>query len=469
MTPVKRFRPRRSRPAPCLVLLSCLVLLGCPSAPPEPTGPAPRIFVVTIDTLRADHLGLYGYPRPTSPFLDALGAKSVVLDNAFATCSHTGPSHASLFTGLQPAQHRLLENGQALPDSVRTLAQAFSDAGYRTAGFSTVSFILGLAAGFQDMYHRSGFYTADVLFGEALDYLRDLPADQPAFVWIHLFDVHEWAVPEHIYQETLAEIREAGPTGDDLFTFLVEEHSLIEERIPRAKILESVDAYDGQILATDRAFESFFNTVNAEGLAEGGVWLITSDHGEGLGNHDHLGHGKTIYNEQTRVPFIFYRRDGAYPPRRAAELVSLVDVAPTLAEMAGIPFDEQPVPMEGRSFLSVLDGSGDPPWEAEPVYSQRRPADELRLKQGWIPGDVFALQTEDLKVIVSTEGEYEVYDLANDPYEVYNLIDNPPEGKEALLRELVRLYRRMTEESEGLSTEGINPEYIEELKALGYL
>jgi arylsulfatase A-like enzyme len=265
-------------------------------------------------------------------------------------------------------------------------------------------------------------------------------------------------------------VRAAGPDGDALLGFLKEEHGLrLDKRITRRKVLSAVNRYDGQIFSTDRALESFFSTVNAEGLADDALWVIASDHGEGLGNHEHMGHGKTIYNEQTRVPLLFYFSDQRYPPQRVDGLFGLVDVAPTLAEVAGTSFAaaELAVPLAGRSFLGVLQGET---WEERPIYTQRRPADELRLSQGWTPGEVFALQTDTLKVIAKTNGEHEVYDLTADPLELQDLInDAPPPGKERMLRELVRLYRRMTEESAALDTGGINPEFIDELKALGYL
>ncbi len=115
---------------------------GAPQTPPQ------RIILVTIDTLRADHLGTYGYPRGVSPFLDGLADRSVVFDLAFSSCSHTAPSHASLFTSLQPAQHNLLINGEQLDDWLLTIAEVLSQQGYRTAAFTPVKFLNGRAAGF---------------------------------------------------------------------------------------------------------------------------------------------------------------------------------------------------------------------------------------------------------------------------------------------------------------------------------
>ncbi len=446
--------------------LALVAVYAC--ARPEPPK---RIFLVTIDTLRADHLGLYGYPRGTSPFLDSLGERGVVFESAYASCSHTAPSHASLFTGLQPAQHRLLQNGEALPEPVLTLATLLTERGYKTAGFTTVSFVQGLAAGFEEFSYELTYHDSEVILGRALDWILAQPKETPLFVWVHLFDVHQWNQDDQIDREALREIRtRSKPQGPDLEELLRKEHgTLFEGRIPRAKILRAVDCYDGQILSSDRALADFYAKLEAEGLTEGALWVVTSDHGEGLGNHDHMGHGKTIYNEQTRVPLLFHFADGRYAPRRVEGLFRLVDVAPTIAKLAGASFDAQVLPLAGQSFVDVL-ADAEHPWPVATAFSQRRPADEMRLRTGWESGEVFALQSESFKVIAKTEGEHEVYDLASDPFEHRNLFADPPAEKERMLRELVRMYREMVRQGEErLGSAEINPEFIEELKALGYL
>lgn len=452
-----------------LLLAATALAAACACAPPEPPK---RIFVVTIDTLRADHLGLYGYPRGTSPFLDSLGARGIVFESVFASCSHTAPSHASLFTGLQPAQHRLLQNGETLPEPVVTLASLLKERGYKTAGFTTVSFVKGLSAGFEEFSYEETFHDSAEILGRAEDWVRRQGAEQPFFVWIHLFDVHQWNEDDQIDREALREIRtKSDVEGPELVKLLREKFGdPFAGRIPKAKILRAVNRYDGQILSVDRHLADFFARIEAEGLMDGSLWVVASDHGEGLGNHDHMGHGKSIYNEQTRVPLLFYFADGRYEPRRLDGLFRLVDVAPTIAETAGTSFESQVLPMAGRSFLGVL--AENRPWTVETAFSQRRPADERRLHLGWEPGEVFALQSRDFKVIAKTEGQHEVYDLGSDPFELHDLAGepDPPAEKERMLRELVRMYRKMVQQGEErLGSSEIDPEFVEELKALGYL
>ena len=222
--------------------------------------------------------------------------------------------------------------------------------------------------------------------------------------------------------------------------------------------------YDGQLLYTDRQLRAFFEAMGGRGL-----WIVTSDHGEGLGNHRYMGHGKSVYDEQIRVPLVFYFGDQRYAPRRIEGLVRLVDVAPTLAELAGGSFAGETIPTVGESLLPLFEDP-EASWSIRTVFAQRRPADELRLKQGWISGDVFALRTERLKVIGHSGGENEIYDLAEDPFELDNLYGGREDDEHRrLLEGLRRRYLALVAQGEEFGTGGINPKYVEELKALGYL
>jgi arylsulfatase A-like enzyme len=445
-------------------LLMALAAAGCGDPPPPR-----RVFLITIDTLRADHLGLYGYRRPTSPFLDSLGERSLVFDHAFASSSHTAPSHASLFTALHPAQHRVLRNGEALSDAVITLARIYRELGYRTAAFSTVSFLRGLRAGFDEFSSERRFHPAAEILAKALAWVRGQDAGDRLFVWIHLYDVHQWSKESQVDRAALKTLKETSGElrGEQLLDYLRREHGT-EFEPGRGKVLSAVNRYDAQILSVDRALADFFAAVEAEGLGREALWAVTSDHGEGLGNHDYMGHGKTLYAEQIRVPLLLHFSDGRYPPRRVGGLVQLVDLGATLAELAGASFDGQVIPAAGRSLRPLLADPGRV-WDAQTVYAERRPADEQRLAEGWPPGDVVALRTARYKLIVYSEGDDEIYDLEGDPFELRNLIDDPPPEKDRLLEGLLRRHRAMKEEGERLGTGEINPEYIEELKALGYL
>jgi arylsulfatase A-like enzyme len=447
-----------------------ILLLLAAGACAAPQAPSQRIILVTIDTLRADHLGAHGYPRGVSPFLDSLAERSVVFEQAFSSSSHTAPSHASLFTSLQPAQHRLLVNGELLDDQLLTIAELLSEQGYRTAAFTPVKFLNGLAAGFDHFSSSEAYEPADAVLTRAFEWLEENGADTKSFVWIHLYDVHEWVAPKHLQRKKVRWVREnAELQGGELRQWLVEHHGLPAELSEGgAPIVRSINRYDGQLYAVDQALESFYGKLGAHELLDESIWFITSDHGEGLGNHHRMGHGQYIYDEQIHVPLLVHSPTEGLAIGRVPNMVGLVDVAPTIAALVGSSMETQAIPVVGQSILPLL-RDRQALWTVTETFSQRRPADERRIKEGWLPGDVYANRSDDRKLIINTEGSCEYYDLGADPFE----IDNRCDPSEPDVAELIRL---LTEAFEGMQTQGeamhsgvASPEVIEELKALGYL
>jgi len=450
------------------MVMLLLGAMGCYERAPQP--PPARVYLITIDTLRADHLGSYGYPRGVSPFLDRLAERSIVFDNAISASSHTAPSHASLFTSLYPAQHRLLQNGERLSDDLLTLSEVFRGAGYQTAGFAAVKFLDGLAQGFDQFRTGKVYSPAEEVLGWAGEWLGERRPEEKVFVWIHLFDVHEWNHDHHLDLDAVDIVtKSARPSGDELVTFLSRAHGLAPERFPGRRSLDEVmNNYDGQLLSVDRALERFFTDVGGSGPAEDALWIVTADHGEGLGNHGFIGHGRYVYNEQLHVPLLIHSPERFPRARRKDELVRLVDLAPTLAEIAGGSFGDQPIPIEGRSLLPLLEGAWGR-WTSVPAFSQRRPVDEKRLAENWHPGEVFATQDGRHKLIVNTGGEMEFFNLEDDPFELRNGWQPGDPDQNERIRNLMELYQGMVDQGEVIGSGEISPEHIEELKALGYL
>lgn len=446
-------------------LLPLLVIGAC-----APQPPSQRIILVTIDTLRADHLGSYGYPRNVSPFLDRLAEKSAVFDRAFSSCSHTAPSHASLFTSLQPAQHRLLVNGELLDDELLTIAELLSDEGYRTAAFTPVKFLNGLAAGFEHFGSSQAYESADTVLSRALDWLTKNAEDDRSFVWIHLFDVHEWVALKRLQRQSVRWVVEnAQPQGGDLRAWLGEHHGLPADLSGiRAPLIRSINRYDGQLYAVDQALEDFYGRLDEHGLLEQSIWFITSDHGEGLGNHHFMGHGRYVYDEQIRVPLLVHSPTGGVAAGRVPEMVRLVDVAPTIADLVESSLEAQPIPVVGRSFLPLLRGR-DMRWTVTETFAQRRPADEMRTNEGWLPGEVYATRSTDRKLIVNTEGPCEFYDLEADPFEMNNICEPSQPDVAELIRRLTEAFEVMQTQGGAMESGVASPEVIEELKALGYI
>ena len=463
-TPLWEFVVAYARNAAAVLLL--LVAGGCG----ESQAPPQRIILVTIDTLRADHLGTYGYPRGVSPFLDGLADRSVVFDLALSSCPHTAPSHASLFTSLQPAQHRVLVNGERLDDQLVTIAELLSEQGYRTAAFTPVKFMNGLGAGFDHFGFSDSYEPAEAVFARALEWLETIGAEKRSFVWIHLFDVHEWGVAKRRHRAELRWVVEnAALQHGKLRSWLRKHHGLPADP-PEGEfpIVRAINFYDGQLYAVDRALERFYGELDALGLLDGSVWFITSDHGEGLGNHHLLGHGLNIYDEQIRVPLLVHSSTGRFATGRVLSMVRLVDVAPTLAALAGTNMETQVIPVVGQSILPLIRNPR-ARWTVNEAFIQRPPASERGVKRGWVSGDEYAIRGTARKLIINTEEPCEFYDLGADPFELNNVCDPLDSEVADLIRLVNAAYEAMQSQGGAIRSGAPSPEVIEELKALGYL
>ncbi|MDH3402916.1 MAG: sulfatase-like hydrolase/transferase [Acidobacteriota bacterium] len=441
-----------------------LTILGCGAS----SRPFDTIFVVTIDTLRADHLGCYGYPRPVSPFIDSMAARGVRFERVVSSSSHTGPAHASLFTSHHPASHRVLVNGVDLQDGIPTMAGLLAAADFETAAFLSVDFLRSVTHGFDvvdaDTRGERGHRRAESTVDAALEWLAGREIPRRAFVWVHLFDVHQTQRRHRVARPGLeARMEEdAKERAAILQPHWTQQHGLTAARLRR--LLARINRYDAQLSYVDAELRRLVETADAGGRRN--LWIVTSDHGEGLGDHGYPGHGKYLYQAQLEVPLIFYGGDGWPPGAAVDDMVRHVDVLPTVLELAGVapPSDAG---FEGRSLVRLLES----PSAAAGVryaFSQRRPPNRPRLDAGWPPGLVIAAQSERYKYILSTDREDEFYDLEADPRELNNLIGEEIAAKDELLRWMLRKYEAMA--ANPLAPGGeIEEEYLEELKALGYL
>jgi arylsulfatase A-like enzyme len=457
---------------------------GCgdpPARQPALDLPFDRIVLVSIDTLRADHLGAYGYPRDTSAFLDELARKGVLFERAYAAMATTAPSHATIFTSLYPLQHRLLQNGLKLRDDFLTLAELVSERGFIAAGFVStgVHFAASnLQQGFAtldepSLSRRQNYRPADQTIDAALEWLRDLDSDARLFLFVHLYDVHTPLQPPARHLDALAPASEE--ERESFTRFLTQQHDVLlgSYRNSREAMLKTITAYDAEIRFVDAELRRLFETSKALGLDRRTLWIITSDHGEGLGNHLWLDHGRHIYEEQIRVPLIFYSTEQPPEPRRIPDLVEHVDLLPTIASLVGHSdaLAAQPRPIQGRSLAPVLDG--DPLAETErAAFIQRRSyevsdAPYAQHRRGYELGNKYALVEERWKYIYRTIGADELYDLSSDPNEMLSLAGSIQEQRRQQMRK--RLLERVEELRGDFEAERVDPETIEKLEALGYL
>lgn len=323
-------------------------------------------LLVSVDTLRADHLGAYGFSADTSPNLDTFAAESVVFERALAASSRTAPSHASMMTSLWVSRHAIgpINGASRLPEHERTLAVLFQEAGWETAAFIS-NFVLnhriGLDVGFE-LYddeltqseanrhwvkERNAYETTE----RAQQWLeRD--RTEPFFMWVHYNDPHGpyQPAPPHDAIELPPSDR-----SDEALPILDEQHGF--KGIPAYQALEGLtkpseyrSRYAGEIHAFDAAFAQLLRAAERAAAPNSLVVLLTADHGESLGEGGrYFAHGHGTTPELAHVPFIL--RAAGLPPGRRSELVHHVDVLPTLLELAGLPIPEE---ARGLALGSVI-------------------------------------------------------------------------------------------------------------------
>jgi arylsulfatase A-like enzyme len=503
-TAIPRPPTARAEATATFVLAVVLLASGCRQEPPPiaaapapsgpllswsvPAGSAPayeRIVLVTIDTLRADHLPSYGYPRDTAPFFAELTRAGVLFERAYAAISHTAPSHASILTGLPPSLHGVRANGERLPAEVPTLQGLFRAAGYESAAFLSVGFLEGVAAGFDHV--RASRTWATALVDDAIGWLRATRAAPRFFLWLHLYEPHEWKRTSQVPAAALRSVR-ARPAWDAarFYDRIAALHGLPDPpegeefaiawqgALPSGKplapgtrdeVLGFIDCYDAMIRHADGEIARLYRALEELALPGATLWILTSDHGEGLGSHGYAGHGGRLYNEQLRVPLLIHATDGSLAPRRVATLVQLVDLLPTLAELLSIPLAVVQPALAGRSLVPLLRGDAGESG-ARFAFAEKRRSDE----EGDDMGGLIALQDLEHKLIRHQDGQEEFFRLGADPLELQPLDEESPPRAE-LRRELEARLRLFSSLGRPAADEGQPPppEWLEELKQLGYV
>ncbi len=391
--------------------------------------PANLLFV-TIDTLRADHVGAWGNAAAETPALDGLAARGVRCARAEAAAPLTGPSHATIFTGLYPPEHGVRDNVVFTLDASHvTLAALLKARGYRTAAFVAaypVARDFGLGQGF-DEYHE-GFHETPIpgqgaerpgneVADEAIAWLR--AEHGPFFAWVHLYDPHAPYTPPSPYRE-----RFAGRP------------------------------YDGEIAFADAQLGRILQALDASGRRDDTLIVAMADHGESLGEHDEQTHAILVYESTLHIPLIFAGR-GVPKGRVVEDRVSAVDVLPTVLGLLGL---SAPDGARGRDLRAAFDG-GRPAQEA--LYAESLFG---RLNCRW--SSLRALTVGDWKLVQGTRAE--LFDLASDPTESRDRSADEPQRVESLSGLLRAAVGRMAPAGDTARTAVISPEQAERLRSLGY-
>lgn len=452
------------------------------------TLPVPdRVFLITIDTLRADHLDFHGYVRPTTPFLSTLAAKGRIFDWAHTACNNTNPAHASLFTGLHIPQHGVMYNGQdSLSQLLYTLPELFHDQGRESSAFASVRWMNLFAPRYQHFQTYMGkykqenavrlpYYQANETIDNALGWLKGKTPDNKFLTWIHVYDPHdaalkEGAYPYHAPRQFEDAMRPATPESR---AKLLDHWRNVQKKQPgiypwngdEQKFLEYNCGYDAEIAFVDHEIERYYRACEAQGLTQNSLWIFTSDHGEGLGSHGYLGHGMNIYQEQLHIPFFLHAPDAPTPARHAS-LVQHVDLFPTFLEWFGVASKDTRHALPGVSLLPLLDGRQEQLADRE-IFAMRRKRVEKNHSENWDPDPVYCVLDGKHKYIHRPEQPGEFYDLIADPREQHNLIAAAHPRKDALKASADAWYERLTKDAGEAAA--VSDSYKEDLEALGYL
>jgi arylsulfatase A-like enzyme len=457
-----------------LSISAALLLFGCRET-------RPNVVIVVLDTARADHFSAYGYSLPTTPNFDAFAKGAILFEQAYSTSTWTLPAHASLFTGMLPVTHGATFETEFLDEEIETLAELLADAGYQTAAFSNNAWVsdrTNLMQGFERVAERWRKQHVDKGPGHGLRtnkailrWIERRDTESPFFVFVNYIEPHmQYNPPPRFVQRFVPGIPEAERVRS-LFNeidWYMNPGSIPEELLPVRRAM-----YDGALAFADAVLGEL-----VAGLRELGVWedtlvVVTSDHGENLGEKGHLGHIFTLYQTTVRIPLAIRPSGGRDAGTTRSDPVQLTDVFATVAAAAGVtPSDGRIV---GRDLLAER-----VPRERPVVTEYARPErilalfpDDPRAETIMAPykRGLRSIQIGDDKLVQGSDGRRELYDVARDPGEQYNRIRDEPALASALETDLSALL-------EGLGRSANGPhrppgpkdaEFEENLRALGYV
>ncbi len=472
MTSAPSRRPRRRFLPISLTLFTVLLAVGVAVWRARPARPTDVVLIV-VDTLRADRLGRYGDTKGLTPVLDALADRGTRFARAYATSSWTMPSVASLMTARLPSQHLVRDFDSRLPDSEVTLAERLADAGFTNGGF-TANWRLSTALGYGQGFHNwQGFLSSegspikargDVVRTAALRWFDAGPADgatppggdatRPRLLYLQFMEPHVPLEPPAALRARFAPsvgVEQAARLNAWARSLALDQKPLSAEEVAQLGAL-----YNGEVAAIDAELGLLLEALEQRGVLHEALVIVTADHGEELLEHGTFGHGSNLFNESVRVPLIM-AGPGVPAGRVVNQNVSLIDVAPTVLDLLGLPPEGR---FEGRSLLPLLRDEALTPAADVVLQLPRKTLDwDLRLhKDGLVRG------TD--KLLVGPEGVGELFDLAADPGE--QRPQAPPAGatlQAALEAANAALALRQQPQEEKAQ---IDEATKEKLRALGY-
>lgn len=437
---------------PKWLLLAVAITLGCSfAASAEKREPLPNVILISIDTLRPDHLGAYGYTKGTSPALDQFRRESVLFRTVIASAPSTLASHASIFTSLAPQHHGALHSKSIpLAQNLVTLTEVLREGGYRTSavvGGGQIAPEYGLNQGFES-YEVIDDSSFDEIVERATPFLQRSKG-KPFFLFLHTYEVH------HPYTPLPEDLKRFEPVAKSSLPPHIEIELLKDinwrgKRITDADRAHIVNTYDAEIFSMDRAFRRLVHELRRLGLYDNSIIVFTSDHGEEFGEHGVMGwHSHTLYEELLRIPLIIRFPGGAHAGKEISGLVRSVDIAPMILDTTGVPHPSQ---FDNFSLATAL-RRGRPPASAALLLVET-PHRNIEKQDG--------LRTPDWKLF-----DGRVYDLRKDPHERNDLAARHETLKQGLTNHFHGLLRQQPIPG----THAVIPDdaTIQALRSLGYI
>lgn len=430
-----------------------LVGLGCSGVgsegETEPELDAPNLILISIDTLRPDHLGCYGYGRPTSPALDRLCEDSVVFSEAIAQAPSTLHSHASIFTSLIPHHHGSSWGGRTkLAEECLTLTEVVQEAGMATAAFTgggQMDKIFGLDQGF-DSYEQPGATYFHEIVDDAARWLEARP-DKPFFLFLHTYETHHPYEPKARFLEIFEDGYD-GDLPDEITVDLLREINRKERTLEDGDLEHIVNTYDAEIRSMDEGLGRLIGFLRENSIYDNTMIVFTSDHGEEFGEHGRIGwHSHSLYDELLKVPLVIKFPEQQNAGIRVQPQVSSIDIAPTVLATLGL---STPKDFQGLDLTSLASGA-----EGE----SRAAISRIDRKLG---KDIDSIRLPGWKLYRG-----QLFDLEADPEELWDTALNKPKLIEDLRAELDAVVSsRNPCLGEQVVPTGAT---LDELKALGYL
>lgn len=418
-----------------------------------------NVLVISIDTLRADHLSCYGYWHKTTPYIDQLASQGHCFARAYTTMPTTLPAHLSMCTSLYPTQLSVCRNGETVPQGVTTLAEILQSSGYKTAVFASSS-VLGkryqFNRGFETAKQKES--SADVALDNTLEWLKSYDGEAPFFIFTHFRDPHTfYHSPARFRVKLDAPDRKEPP-----------ERSFV--RNPKvfspAAIRKIISAYDAEIACADWAVGQLLGELKRRRLDENTLVILVSDHGESmdelLKRYQYVfDHGEFLYHHQLHVPMIVRMptEDGNLKGAVHHDPVSIIDITPTVLDMLSI---EPRGPMEGSSLLPVLQGNKRTP---RLIFSERRSFQSH--PRPFLKGRQWSIIDDQWHLIVSMGQGSELFNVIDDPDENSNLQDK----KEVIQSLTEKLNRKVAKLKPMFGTSVFEKDEaaLEKLRSLGYV